>query len=335
MRIFDTGNRQVHLRKPGFLMCLLACITSLVNSQTMDPIPRDTSYTVRSTYLKLCETYPFIEAVQEFQHPAIREARNITYKRSGLRELHLDLYAPATSGENKKPCIVCIHGGGWASGNRSLLAPLAQSLVLCGYVAVTVEYRLSPEALYPAGVLDVKSAIQWIKKNADSHSIDTNRMAVLGASAGGTLATLVGNTPLHPQFLLKGQAEHSDQVQAIVNIDGILDFTDPAESGKDHDPAKPSAAARWFGSTYREDPGLWIQASPLSYAGPHSPSTLFINSTVPRFHAGRDEYIEKLNGFGIHTQVYTLPDSPHSFWLFHPWFDTTVRRIHTFLNAAL
>ena len=138
MLFYDTENREVNLRKPGFLMCLLACLPNLISSQTIDPIPWDTSYTVRSTYLKLCETYPFIEPVQEFQHPGIRAAKNITYKITGLRELHLDLYTPATSRENKKPCIVCIHGGGWASGNKSLLAPLAQSLVLHGYAAATI-----------------------------------------------------------------------------------------------------------------------------------------------------------------------------------------------------
>jgi len=316
-------------------MLILAYIPTLILGQTIDLIPRDTSYTARSTYLKICNKYPYAESVKEFHHPGIKEVSNIVYKTLGNRKLHMDIYIPVTLKEDKKPCILCIHGGGWASGNKSLLAPLAQALVITGYMAATVEYRLSPEALYPAGVMDVKAAIQWIKRNANFYSIDTNRIAILGASAGATIATLVGNTPLHPQFHMDGNSEVSDQVQAIVNIDGILDFTDPAESGKDNDPAKPSAAARWFGSTYREDPNLWIQASPRNYAGQHSPSTLFINSTVPRFHAGRDEYVQILSGFGTNVQVYTIPDSPHAFWLFHPWFDSTVERILLFVNTVL
>jgi len=91
MLFYDTGNRHVNLRKSGFLMWLLACIPNLIASQATDPVPRDTSYTVRSTYLKIHDSYPFAEPVQEFRHPGICEARNIAYKISGLRELHLDL----------------------------------------------------------------------------------------------------------------------------------------------------------------------------------------------------------------------------------------------------
>lgn len=249
----------------------------------------------------------------------------------------MDIFQPEISNEETVPVILCIHGGGWASGSKSLLAPLAQELACQGYFTATVEYRLSPEALYPAGVTDVKAAIKWIKRNAGTYGLDTNRIAILGTSAGATIATLVGNTPGHPVFsAAEEESFHvSDRVKAIINIDGILDFTDPAESAKDKDPAKPSAATRWFGATFKEDPDLWIEASPLIYAGEHSPTTLFINSSIPRFHAGREEYIRILEDSGISTTVFTIPDSPHSFWLFQPWFEVTVEQILKFTNTVL
>jgi pectinesterase len=249
----------------------------------------------------------------------------------------MDIYKPSASEEEKFTGILCVHGGGWASGDRSLLAPLAMELANQGYIAATVEYRLSPEALYPAGIIDVKSAIIWLKENAGTYKLDINHIVILGTSAGATIASLVGNTPCHPLYQTpEGDTLYiSDQVRAIINIDGILDFTDPAESGKDLDPEKPSAAARWLGATYAEDPDLWIEASPLTYAGRHTPPTLFINSSIPRFHAGRDDYISIVSAFGIRTFICTIPDSPHSFWLFNPWFDRTVEEILKFLKTVL
>ena len=312
-------------------------VPAISHGQQEINIAGDTTYNLRSATLKIRKQYPYAEPVNVTPDPGVRAGSEIVYRTLGHRKLHMDIYHPVISNEEAVPGILCIHGGGWASGNKTLLAPLAQELACHGYFTATVEYRLSPEALYPAGVTDVKAAIKWIKRNADAYDLDTNRIAILGTSAGATIATLVGNTPGHPLYHTpeNGSIDVSDRVQAIINIDGILDFTDPAESGKDSDPAKPSAATRWLGSTFKEDPDVWIEASPLTYADDQSPATLFINSAIPRFHAGREEYIRILKDSGIRTTVYTIPDSPHSFWLFQPWFDVTLEQILKFTNTFL
>ncbi|MDF1572016.1 MAG: alpha/beta hydrolase [Bacteroidales bacterium] len=324
-------------RVTGIVVILLLSISPTMPGQVVSDIPRDTTYNLRSATLKIKRQYPFAEPAEVILDPCVQAVPGIVYRTLGDRDLHMDIYQPISSKEGKIPCILCIHGGGWASGNRSLLAPLAQELANHGYLAATAEYRLSPEARYPAGVIDVKAAVKWMKRNAASYGIDTNRIAVLGTSAGATIATLVGNTPGHPLYQVtdEGSTSVSDRVQAIINIDGILDFSDPAESGKDTDQATPSAATRWLGTTFRENPDIWIEASPLTYAGQHSPATLFINSAIPRFHAGRDAYIHILDCFGTRNTVFTIPDSPHSFWLFHPWFDTTVEQILKFSETVL
>jgi pectinesterase len=56
---------------------------------------------------------------------------------------------------------------------------------------------------------------------------------------------------------------------------------------------------------------------------------------LPRFHAGRDEGIEKMKKLGIYSEVHTIPDTPHPFWLFHPWFDEAFGYIVTFLDKQL
>ena len=124
----------------------------------------------------------------------------------------------------------------------------------------------------------------------------------------------------------------SSNVQAVINIDGILDFTDPAESGKDQDPEKPSVGKLWLGYSYQDNPELWKQASPINYVDAKTPPFLFVNSSIGRFHAGREILIEKLNMYQTYSEIHTFPDTPHTFWLFHPWFNPTNKIIIEFLN---
>ena len=133
----------------------------------------------------------------------------------------------------------------------------------------------------------------------------------------------------------EGWSKHSSKIEAIIDIDGVLDFRDPNESAKDTDPAKPSAGAYWFGATFRMVPEKWIEASPIEYAGKDSPPILFINSALPRFHAGRDNVIAILNKHQIYSEVHTFPSTPHPFWLFNPWFEPTVEFMVSFLDKTM
>lgn len=294
--------------------------------------PRDTSFNVHDTYLKERKYYPFIEAVREFSIPEIAEKRNVVYYSLGERKLHADVFYPAESTQ-KYPGVILIHGGGWASGDKSHLVPMAQKLTEHGYLAATVEYRLSPEALYPAGVIDLKTAIKWLKINAADFNLDSSKVAVLGTSAGATLASLLATTGGKGVFLSHQLNENaSDRVQALVNIDGVTDFTTPSESAKDEDPEKPSAGARWFGATYKQKPELWQEASAINYVDAKTPPTIFINSKNARFHAGRGDFLKVLDQNKIYNEVHTIPRTPHPFWLFYPWFDETWPKVVDFLN---
>ena len=258
------------------------------------------------------------------------------YARYGERELHLDLFSPSEKAHALYPCVILIHGGGWRSGYRQMEWPMAQHLAAHGYVTATVEYRLSIEARYPAGVHDLKAAVRWMRANAAKYNIDPKKIAVYGCSAGGTLAAFLGTTGDLKQFEGNvGHAEMSSAVQAVVDVDGVLDFTDPAESAKDDDPKKPSAGKSWFGASYKENPNIWKEASPINYVSAKTAPILFVNSSLERFHAGRDEVIQQLNKLGIYSEVHTISDTPHPFWLFHPWFEETSGHIVQFLDKTL
>lgn len=212
--------------------------------------------------------------------------------------------------------------------------PMALQLAARGYVAATVEYRLSPEALYPAAVLDLKAAVRWLRAHATAYGVDTSRIAVYGCSSGGHLASLLGMTNGVPAYEEGDYLRWSSSVQAVVDIDGPLDLTHPEESGKDSIPSKPSSAKRWLGARYADNPGLWQQASPTFHLHKGMPPMLFVNSSLPRYHVGRDAAVDTMRTYGIYHEIHTIPDTPHPFWLFTAWQPEVVRHVAGFLDRV-
>ena len=302
---------------------LLLCIFFICQAQEPNSFPVDTSFTLCSVYQKEVKNYPFIIPVKAELSPLVTVKNDLVYTNYDGREVHIDIYSPANVNE-PKPAILFVHGGGWRSGNKKMEAPMAVSLASEGYIAATVEYRLSTEARYPAAVYDIKTAIRWLRKNATTFNIDPDKIIIAGTSAGGQLAALIGSANGNNLFVDRNRyAEFSSDVQAVIDIDGILAFIHPESGEGNNQPDKPSAATLWFGYTKEEKPGLWNEASALTHAGKTFPPVLFINSQHPRFHAGRDDLIARLDSLGIYTEVHTIPDTPHTFWLFEPWFETT------------
>jgi len=294
----------------------------------------DTSYNTNAAYRSVIKSYPDARIAAEHHFSSVKEKRDIPYCEPGDRKLLLDAFYPSKKSKKKRTAIVIIHGGGWRSGNRTQHYPLAQYLADLGYVCFTPEYRLSTEALYPAAIYDVKAAIRWVRKNAKKYNIDTAKIAVLGFSAGGELAAFMGATNGNPSF--EGTADnlnYSSKVNAVVDIDGTLSFVHP-ESGEGDDSKRTSAGTYWFGYSKKENVELWTQASPLTHAGKHNPPTLFINSSVDRMHAGREDYIKILNSFNIYTEVHRFENSPHHFCLMDPWFEPTIKYTDDFLKKV-
>lgn len=302
-------------------------------------IPRDTSFTPYQAWIKIRKDFPEAKIVKPQLPAGVRAENDVVYATLpntfyGKRELHLDLFRPEKPG--KYPVLLLIHGGGWRSGNKSMDVPMAQQIASKGYVTAAVEHRLSMEALYPAAVYDIKAAVRFLRANARKYNIDPKRIAIGGSSAGGQLAALVGaSAGLEKLEGTEGNQGVSSVVQAIIDLDGVLDFNTPDEKGKTEEAAKKSAGALWFGVTFNQNPVKWMEASPIQYVGRNTPPMLFINSALPRFHFGRDSVIAILNKHQIYSEVHTIENTPHPFWLFHPWFAPTVTYMVEFLDKEL
>ncbi|NJB84987.1 pectinesterase [Lewinella marina] len=291
--------------------------------------PRDTSYSIHSSYEKIRRSHPEVKPVYPRLPVGVGADTNVVYARVGEdRPLHLDVFRKTAIGP--RPGVLMIHGGGWTTGSKENLTAMAQHLAERGYVTVVPEYRLSAEAPYPAGVEDLKRAVRWMRAHATEYGIDTSRIAAYGCSAGAHLASLLGTT--YNLDLYDGAqppAAPSAAVQAVVNVDGIVSFVHPA--------AEPEwtgrSATAWLGD-YTKNYERWREASPLEYADEHTPPFLFINSSYPRFHAGRDDLFAVLDRHGIYHEEHTFADTPHAFWLLDPWFAPTLELTVYFLRRV-
>lgn len=317
-----------------FVLSGIALMVALqtTNAQSgLTNIP-DTSFSYNSAFAGVKKSNPEASIPTANPGDSVSAVRDIVYCTINNHQLKLDVFLP-TKYKGKLPALLMIFGGGWRSGNRTMHWQMAQCIAAKGYIVVTADYRLSTEALYPAAVNDLKTAIKWMRDKSGTYRIDKDKIAVWGFSAGGQLATLIGTTPNNPLYPGNpGYKGITDAVQAVIDVDGTLAFVHP-ESGEGDESKHPSAGTYWFGATKAQRRDLWIQAGALSHVSKNEPPIMFLNSSVDRMHAGREDMIKKLDSLGgIYHEVHTFKGAPHSFNMFEPWFTPTVNYCVAFLD---
>lgn len=317
-------------------LCCFICF-QISAQDNISVIPRDTSYNVANEFRKNKKRFPEIKIAKNILPSGVAEHRQLVYTTLkntpfGDRDLHVDVFSPKKIGRH--PALIMVHGGGWRSGDKALQIPMAQKLAAKGIVTICVEYQLSMEAKYPAAIYNIKSAVRWARANAEKYNIDPNKIAISGCSAGGQLAMLVGLTNgIASKEGDQGNLGFSSDIQAIVDIDGVVDFMAPSSLNLVRKTNSPDV--EWLGGTFVEKPEIWKDASSVFWANEKSCPILFINSGYSRFHAGQDELIGMMKEWGIYTKVHKFDVKIHPFWLFEPWVDPTVNYIHDFLLKNL
>ena len=123
---------------------------------------------------------------------------DIEYQRQGGKPVLARLYRPV--GASGGPAIVEVHGGAWTSGDRLNNAVIAQSLASVGAVVLSLDFRMPPEAAYPASIADINLGIRWMKAHARDYGVDPARVGGLGSSSGGQQLLLNALKPREPRF---------------------------------------------------------------------------------------------------------------------------------------
>jgi acetyl esterase/lipase len=250
-----------------------------------------------------------LRAQKEKEAPDVQAQKGIVYGKGGTTELMLNLAMPK-EGEGPFPAIVCIHGGGWRGGKRESLDDVTHLFARKGYVAVTVSYRLVPDAKFPAQIEDCKAAVRWLRANAKKYKADPERIGAVGFSAGGHLCCLLGVTDKKDG--LEGEGGNPDQssrVQAVVSYFGPTDLCEKTW-GKD---LEEKVLAPFVGAAFDDKPELYKKVSPVTYVGKGAPPFLFFHGSKDTLVAPRHSKVmcEKLQAAGGTAKLVIMEGEGH------------------------
>lgn len=213
---------------------------------------------------------------------------NVSYANVSPKE-KMDIYLPKTDGPY--PVIIWIHGGGYLSGDKSGSdVNFAKEGLNRGYAVVSINYRLAEDARFPAQIYDVKTAIKYLRANAQTYNLDPNKFALWGSSAGGHLAALAG-TSGDDQALENnsmGYPNVSDKVQAVVDEKGPVNFGTMLQQLQKNNSSGNSSfnysqseimAEKFLGANVTLIPNQVAKANPETYITPDDPPFLIIHGT--------------------------------------------------------
>jgi acetyl esterase/lipase len=211
---------------------------------------------------------------------AVRVEKDLPYAATKNPRQTLDLYLPKRpKATGPLPVVVNIHGGAFKMGDKTMGVGAILPLVAGGdYAAVSISYRLSGEAIWPAQIFDCKAAIRWVRANAERYHLDPDRIGVIGGSAGGHLVAMLGTSG--GEAKLEGDVgpytSTSSKVRCVVDQFGPSDFL---AMGGSHDDAN-SPESELIGGALQENKDRARAASPITYVSKDDPPFLILHGTA-------------------------------------------------------
>lgn len=149
----------------------------------------------------------------------VRVTSDVVYRDEGGRRERLDVYEPeGVAPPGGRPALLALHGGGWRGGSKRDYGRSLAALARSGVVVVAADYRLSGDdsPSWPENIEDVREAVRWLHKHASEYQVDRSRVGVIGASAGGHLALLLG--------MEKDHLRDDERVSAVIDFYGPTDL---------------------------------------------------------------------------------------------------------------
>jgi len=237
----------------------------------------------------------------------------------------LDIYRPDL--KTGYPVLIFIHGGAWRMGDKKRYRDIGDFFAKNGCVAVTVNYRLSPEVIHPSHVKDVASAIAWVSRNIDRYGGDRSRIFVMGHSAGAHLAALVATDGRY----LTAEGMAPGALAGVIPLDG---------AGYDI-PELMADNERVYGRMYRiafgDDPKNWADASPINHVAPGKPIPPFLMIWAGFRDEARSQarrFADALSAAGVYVETYHAQNRTHRTIVkdIGSTGDETTKRIVSFIN---
>lgn len=229
---------------------------------------------------------------------------------STMRNLKMDLIIPKhKEGHSPCPAIVWVCGGAYRVVDRSVWVPEMLYFARKGYVVASIEYRTSNEAEFPAALIDGKAAVRYLKAHAKELCIDPERICIMGESAGGTMASLVGVTGDRKEFEQGDNLNVDSRVRAVVDFYGLTDLVHaPLNEGSG---VPPWVLQDFLGQNYTEETAA--KASAVTYVNDKTPPFMILHGEadplVPLEQSS--QLYETLEKNGIEAEMYIIEGAGH------------------------
>jgi acetyl esterase/lipase len=259
---------------------------------------------------------------------------NVRYSNDTIQKHLLDIYLPVNV-KGKVPLVILIHGGGWLSNDKyadiGYMKKTVAEIISSGFALASIDYRFSTQAVFPAQMQDCNSAISFLYDNAEKYGFDKERSAVLGFSAGGHLASMIGlskNDNIE-RFFMPGTSKS-------FHFKAVVDFYGPAELQLfpgSNDEKSPEAIL--IGAAPLNRPDLAKAASPVTYVDRNDPPFLII-------HGEKDELVSPnqsrllsswLKVSGVQNELIIVKGAPHFGVIFDS--DEVRNKVISFLRTQL
>ena len=237
---------------------------------------------------------------------------NIPYNNDTLKKHLLDIYLPADT-KGKLPLVVFIHGGGWIGNDKyadmGYMPNTVTAMLKNGMAVASIDYRFAMQAVFPAILQDCNKAVSFLYDNADKYSLDKSRIALMGFSAGGHLASLMGTSQNNKvRNFYFSNTYRPFQYKAVVDFYGP---TDLVLLPGNEDEKSPEGLL--IGAAPLLRPDLAKAASPITYIDKNDPPFLI-------YHGEKDSIVSNkqsklfsawLNYYGVKNELTIVKDAPH------------------------
>jgi acetyl esterase/lipase len=259
---------------------------------------------------------------------------NVPYNNDTLKKHLLDIYLPGNA-KGKLPLVILIHGGGWLSNDKyadmGYMKKTVAEIINSGFALASIDYRFSTQAVFPAQIQDCNSAISFLYDNAGKYGFDKERFAVMGFSAGGHLASMVGLSKNNNIVLF-----FMPSTTKSFYFKAVVDFYGPSELQlfpRSNDEKSPEAIL--IGAAPLKRPDLAKAASPVTYVDKNDPPFLII-------HGEKDDLVSPnqsrllsswLSVNGVQNELIIVKYAPHFGEMFDS--DEVKNKVIDFLRMQL
>lgn len=318
------------------IFALVACTT--LSAQLQPNFP-STPFEPSKAEAKVMTT---LTDIPQNERVSVNYQGNVVYDHQSDMDLVIQLITPAGGWGKKYPCVVFIQGAAWYAQAVYSQVPNLMEFAKRGYVVASVQHRPSTTAKYPAQIQDIKSAVRFLRKNANRYGIDTNNLFVWGDSSGGNLSLLLTVTADQPQLDTEAYGTESVDVNACVAyypVTDVLRMQEFERGNWDHISENSPTGTIFGGIKVMENPDIVKTLSPITYVSPERAAQtapiMIVTGNSDRTVPFEQSVImaDRLEECGYDYKFYKIEGADHGSYEF--WTDTLFDMVDAHFRANM